>query len=238
VKIPEHKVVVTLDGPEVTVLIGFDLDEDLAVQQQGEELISRKAVLATQLPDLLGCRHCRDGGRNLWIADLEQRAGARRFQHKLCTAPSHIGEPRQENNIGITKRRCHRPIIRNLWFDDDRVVAARVLQAVLKQAMPRQSLHKTKHLLVDLASAGGKRGERQTRPQTLRALRRRGAERSQADRIAVEARQDVSTPVRFERDMTEEPGGHTSRFSAPGPLCFEIGSAQYGMSLKYAGEAD
>src|SRR5262245_30147164 len=94
--------------------------------------------------------------------------------------------------------------------------------------MPRQSLDKTKHLLVALASAGCKRGERQTHTQTLRALRRRGTERSQADRIAVETGKDVRIRACLERDMTEEPGGNTSQFSVPGPRCCAMGSAQCG----------
>ncbi len=63
------------------------------------------------------------------------------------------------------------------------------------------------NLLVDAAAAGRKRAERQTPAQVLRAIRRARAELSQADRMAVEAGGDVSVRMRFERDMTEEPGG-------------------------------
>ena len=58
-----------------------------------------------------------------------------------------------------------------------------------------------------LRPLGRKRAERQTRAQVLRAIRRAGAELSQADRMAIEAGDDFSVRVRFERDVTAEPGG-------------------------------
>jgi hypothetical protein len=62
---------------------------------------------------------------------FEQRAGARRFQHSL--PPSHVGEPRQDENVGIVERRHCRPIIGNLRFDDDLVLAVSgALEAVLQ----------------------------------------------------------------------------------------------------------
>jgi hypothetical protein len=62
------------------------------------------------------------------------------------------------------------------------------------------------NLLVDLSAVGRKRAERQTHTQVLRAIRRVRAEPSQADRMAIEAGNDVSVRTRFERDPTDEPG--------------------------------
>ena len=53
--------------------------------------------------------------------------------------------------------------------------------------------------------------EWQTYAQFLRAIRRARAERSQADRIAIEAGDDFSVRVRFEPDVTAEPGGNRCR---------------------------
>ena len=92
------------------------------------------------------------------------------------------------------------------------------------------------NLLVDVPSAGLERGERQTNAQVLRAIRRACAERSQADRMAIEAGDDFSVRVRFERDMTAEPGGKSWRRS-PSPSLY-FGSAQAGMTLRYGGELD
>ena len=81
-----------------------------------------------------------------------------------------------------------------------------MLQAVLHEALPGQPLHQKVHLLVDAATACRKRGERQAVPQILRARRGARAERSQRDRIAVEAGEDFSVRLRFEGDMAAEPG--------------------------------
>ena len=79
----------------------LDLEKDLAINQQGEKLNARKTVLPTELFDVLRRRQHGQGGRNLRIADFEQRAGARRFQHHLVAAPSHVGEPRQDKSVAL-----------------------------------------------------------------------------------------------------------------------------------------
>ena len=73
--------------------------------------------------------------------------------------------------------------------------------------MPGQSPDQKIDFLVDGPAAGRKRTERKTRPQVLRAIRCARAELSQADRMAIEAGGNVSVRVRFERDVTAEPGG-------------------------------
>ena len=120
VKVPENEVVVALGRSEAAVAGGVDLEKDLAIHQQGEKLDPGKTVLPTEPFDLLRCRQYGDGGRNLRIANLEQRAGARRFQHHLVAAPPHVREPRQDENVGIAELRRSRPIIGNLRLDDDR----------------------------------------------------------------------------------------------------------------------
>ena len=66
------------------------------------------------------------------------------------------------------------------------------------------------NLLVDAPPAGLEGGEWQTHSQVLRVLGHARAERSQADRIAIETGNDFSVLVRFERDVTTEPGGDSS----------------------------
>jgi len=99
-----------------------------------------------------------------------------------------------------------------------------------------QSPHQELNLLLDAPALGLERAERQTRAQGLRAIRRRGAELSQADRMAIEAGDDVSAGARFERDVSAEPGGESCRRSSSPSLC--SGSAQAGMTLRSGGEAD
>ena len=133
VKVPKNEVVVTLGRSQAAVASGVDLEKDLAIHQQGEKLDPRKIGPPTEPSDLLGCSQYGDGGRNLRIANSEQRAGARRFQHHLVAAPSHVREPRQDENVGIAELRRSRPIIGNLRFDDDLVlVVSRVPEAVLQ----------------------------------------------------------------------------------------------------------
>ena len=140
VKVPENEVVVTLGRSQPAVAGSVDLEKDLAIDQQSEKLDPRKTVLPAQPFDLLRCRQHGQGGRNLRIANLEQRAGARRFQDHLVAAPSHVCEPRQDENVGIAELRRSRPIIGNLRLDDDLVLAvARAPEAVLQQTVPGQS---------------------------------------------------------------------------------------------------
>ena len=199
VKVPENEVMHRPRRSQVAVVGGIDLEKDLAIHQQGEKLDPGKAVLPAELSDLLRRGQHGEGGRNLRIADPEQRAGARRFQHHLVAAPPHVGEPRQDENLGIAERRRLRPIVGNLRLDDDRVRVARSPDGVLQQTVPGQSPDQPIDLLVDGPAAGCERGERQTRAQLLRTIRRAGAERSQVERIAVEASDDVSVGARFER---------------------------------------
>ena len=133
VKVPKNEVVVTLGRSEATVASSLDLEKDLAINQQGEKLNPRKTVLPTELFDLLRCRQYGQGGRNLRIANFEQRAGARQFQNHLVAAPSHVREPRQDESVCIAELRHSRPIIGNLRFDDDQVLAvSRAPEAVLQ----------------------------------------------------------------------------------------------------------
>ena len=161
VKIPENEVVVALGRPEAVVAGSVDLEQDLAIHQQGEQLDPRKAVLPPQPADFLRRRQCGEGGRDLRIANSEQRAGARRFQDHLIAAPPQIGEPRQHDHFGIAELWRLRPIIGDLRFDDDLVlVVARVPEAVLQKTTPGQSPDQQIDFLVDL---------RLPSPQTSRA---------------------------------------------------------------------
>ena len=52
VKVPKHEVMIALDGSEVAVAGGIDLEKDLAIRQQGEEL-NPGTILPAELSDLL-----------------------------------------------------------------------------------------------------------------------------------------------------------------------------------------
>ena len=72
--------------------------------------------------------------------------------------------------------------------------------------------------------------------QFLRAIRRGGAERSQADRMAIEAGDDFSVRLRFEPDAPAEPGGSFCRRGRSHSLW--RGSGQAGIAFRYGGESD
>jgi hypothetical protein len=73
---------------------GIDLEQNLAVDQQCEELEAGKRVLPTQLLDRLRRGERGERGCNPCIANLEQCAGARRFQHHVVAAAAHVGKAR------------------------------------------------------------------------------------------------------------------------------------------------
>ena len=237
VKVPKHEVVVALGGAQAAVAGGVDLEKDLAIHQQGEKLESRKTVLPAELFDLLRCGQHGEGGRNLRIADPEQRAGARRFQHHLVAAPPHIREPRQDENIGIAELRRSRPIVGNLRFDDD-LRPRRFASARRRYSnRPCRANRRTRrfNFLVDGPAPDANEASGRPVRSVLRALRRAGAERSQADRIAIEASDDFSVGARFERDVTAEPGGNSWRPSPSPSLCFGSAHAE---ALRYGDESD
>src|SRR5208337_3374924 len=85
-------------------------------------------------------------------------------------------------------------------------------------------------------AVGRKRAEWQTYAQFLRAIGRARAERSQADRMAIEAGDDFSVRLRFEPDVTAEPGGNSCRRGRSDSLW--SGSAQAAIAFRYGGESD
>jgi hypothetical protein len=71
-----------------------------------------------------------------------------------------------------------------------------------------QAPHQEVDLFVDVAFAGGKRGERKTRAQVLGAVSRARAEFPQTDRIAAaEGSSEFAARSDFKRDATAETGG-------------------------------
>ena len=149
VKVPKNEIVVALGRSEAYCRCGARLEKDFAINQQGKKLNPGKMVGA-QPSDLLWCRQYGQGSCNLRIADFEQRAGPRRFQDDLVATPSHVSEPRQDESVCIANRHRSRPIVGNLWLDDDQVLAiSRAPKAVLQKSMPGQSPDQEIKLLVD-----------------------------------------------------------------------------------------
>ena len=109
VKVPKYEVFVTLAGP--TAIAAVDSEEDFAIDQQAEQFQTGKARLPPQPADLLRRGQRGNHAGNSCIANLERRAGTRRFQNHLIAAPSQVGEPRQHDRIGSAKLRGLRPII-------------------------------------------------------------------------------------------------------------------------------
>ena len=206
VEIPENEVGIAFGRPQVAVVVGIDLEQDLAVHQQGEQLDPGKAFLAAEPSDLLRRGQQGESGRDLRIADPKQRSGARRFQHHRVAAPPQIGKARQGENLGISERRRLRPIVRDLRFDDDSVRVARRPDGIFQETVPGQSPRQGLDLAIDGPRRGSQRGEPQACLQRQHALRRCGAERSEVERIAVEVSEDVSVGARFELGVGDSAG--------------------------------
>ena len=124
VKIPENQAAVALGWPQAVAARRLDPEENLAIQQQGEQFDSRKTIIPAELSVLAWPLQRGYGGRDRRLENPEQRAGARRLQHEFVVAPSHIGKSRQDKNVGVAERRRCRPIVAHLRFDDDLVRAA------------------------------------------------------------------------------------------------------------------
>ncbi len=174
-KIPQDEVVVAFGEPEIVAARRIDFEKDLAIDQESEKLDPWKTVLATQFFDPV---RRGEGGQhrcNFRIANPEQRAGARRFQHHVIAAPPHIREPRQGERVGVAQLRRLRPIIGNLRLDDDQVLAGSRARPRRYSNRPRLANRRTNRSisLSTLRRAGRKGGERQAGAQPLRALRSR-----------------------------------------------------------------
>jgi len=216
VKIPEHETIAAFGGSQtIAAGGGVDFEQDLAIQQQCEKFMPWKTVLPPELLDLSRRRQHGESSRNCRIANSKQGTGARRFQHHLIATPSQIRKSRQHDDIGVAERRRLRPIVGNLGLDDDPVlVVIRATEAIFQETAPGQSPDQQIDFLVD-AAVRRKRGERQACSKRLRAGRRLGAEFSQTDRIAVEVGDDISVRLRFERDVTDQPGRNGRRSDPP-----------------------
>jgi hypothetical protein len=218
--------IVALGRSQAFTAASVDPEKDLAIQQQGEKLDPWKAVLSSELLDLPRRRQQGEGGCNLRIANPEQRTGARRFQDHLIGAASQVGKPRQHDHVGIAKLWRLRPIIGNLRFDNDLVhIVGRAPEAVLHKTAPGQSTDQQIDFLVDQA-VRGKRTQWQACAKLLRSIHRAGAEFSQANRMAIEAGEETSVRVRFERDVSGQPGGNG--WGRDPPAFVFSGSAQAG----------
>ena len=222
VKVPENEIVVALGRSQPAACRAASiLKRILAIHQQAREARS---------PGKPSCR------RNCLICcgvDSVAMAAAIFGSQILNSAPargdsSTISLPRRRiyanrdstSSVGVVELWRSRPIIGNLRFDDDLVlvVSASAPKAVLQQTAPGQSPDQSSRSPCR-RSRPSDANEASGRPaaQLLRAIRRAGAERSQADRIAIEAGDDVSVRLRFERDVTAQPGGKWSGVAQPRP---------------------
>ena len=212
VKIPKNETVVTLGRSEPTIAGSFWFEQDLAINQQCEKLDRRKSVVPAEPLDLLRCRKHGQGARNFRIADFEQRTGAGRFQDRIVAAPSHIGEPRQDESVGFAERLHPRPIIWNLRFNNNQVLAvSRRHEVVFDESIPGQSPDEELSLLVDFPVVSRKQAQRQARTQLLHTIRSSRAELAHTDRLAIDAGDDLSTRMRFDGHARPDLGGKRCR---------------------------
>jgi hypothetical protein len=102
--------------------------------------------------------------------------------------------------------------------------------------VPGQSPDQETNLFVDIPPNGRNRAEWQTYAQFLCAIRSSRAERSQADRVSIEAGDDFSIRLRFKPKVPAEPGGNSCRRGRSHSL--SCGSGQAGIAFRYGGESD
>jgi hypothetical protein len=216
VKIPQNQIAVTLRSSEVAVAARFDLEKDMALEQQPQKLDPRKTILHTKLFDSVRSRQRHQGGTDLRIAKPEQCARARRFQDDLVPAATHVGKPRHRQNVGVAQSRRTRPVFSNQRLDDDMIlVSSRSANWVLHQAEPGQSLDQRGSLFVGAPRAGRKRRERETGVERLGSLHYICAERAQVDRLTVKVSDDRSAWVRFEAGVAAKADVKNCRRRAP-----------------------
>ena len=111
-----------------------------------------------------GVASCGQRRRDLWVANPEQRAGARQFQDHIVAAPPQIGEPRQRDPLGSAPSFGDlRPVVRHLRFDDDLIVAAASRGPSRYSRRPRRASRRTRRSisLSAVLPCCGKRTERQ-----------------------------------------------------------------------------
>ena len=94
VEIPENEIAVAFIHPQAFSVFRIELEQDLAVQQQFEQIEGEGGRVPVEPADLLRPRQRREGGGDGGIANPKQRAGARRFQHQLVAAPAQKGKAR------------------------------------------------------------------------------------------------------------------------------------------------
>src|SRR5215831_4341286 len=237
-KIPHHEVLVALGRPEALVAGCSDLEQDLAVEQQRNQLVSKsaaeKAILPPQLADLVRRRQRGERGRYPGIGDTQQRAGARRFQHHVAAAPAQIGEPGQDDGVGRAELRRLRPVVGCLRFDDDDIViAANVGEAVFEESLPGEPPHQKINLTVDRTALGRKRMKRQAGTKVSRAFECARAEFAQFDRIAIENSSKTAVGARLKRESLVQAGGKNAWRDLSRLLWFE--RAHAAVSLRYEG---
>src|SRR4051812_25277577 len=96
-EIPENKIAVAFIHSKAVAAFRIELEQELAVQQQFEQIEVEGGRVAAKPADLLRLRQRSEGGGNGGIANSKQRAGARGFQDHLVAAPGQISKTRQHH---------------------------------------------------------------------------------------------------------------------------------------------
>src|ERR1700752_1601224 len=117
-EIPEHEIAIAFIYPKAVAAFCIELEQQLAIQQQFEQIKVEGGRVAAKPADLLRPRQRSEGGGNGGIADSKQRACARRFQYHLVATPAHIGKARQHDGVTLAEPSALRPVLRDLGLDD------------------------------------------------------------------------------------------------------------------------
>ena len=139
VEIPEDEIAVAFIHPKAVSVFGVELEQDLAVQQQFEQTQRGGRGPQVELVDFPRLRQRGKGRGDGGVADPEQRACARQFQHHLVAAPAQIGKTRQHDGITAAELRTSRPVFGDLGLDDHGVLLiAPGAEAIFQKPLPGQ----------------------------------------------------------------------------------------------------
>src|SRR3954465_4714619 len=140
-EIPENKIAVAFIHSKAVAAFRIELEQELAVQQQFEQIEVEGGRVAAKPADLVRPRQRSDGGRNGGVANSKQRAGARRFQHHLVAAPMQISKARQHDGVTLAELCALRPVLGDLGFDDhEDLLVTRKKQVIFEQSVKSQPM--------------------------------------------------------------------------------------------------
>ena len=188
----------------------------MAVDQQSQQLHAGKAALSTDLFQPSWLQETGDRRRDVGVAQSEQRACARGFQHHIAAASTHVGEAREHERVVVIEVEHSRRVVAHLRLDDDEILAV-AGQPILQQTAMRQAPDESvdfRSLVLD---------ELQPRLEFGGALDGLRAKLAERDRLTVAKRRENAIRLALEGYARAEPGEKHCRRSGLGRVGLVLG---------------